>query len=288
MNAYHKKMLRNISFVIVIIFIIINYVVYKAFSNYLIVENQSKVKDLLMHNKALHSYVEFTLKPVIYKLQEEGRLDYSYFDPKILSFTYISRHIMQEYNKERDKQNLPRYIYKIASDNPRNPINRASKQELALLKKFNDTNTTFFTKNITLHEKKYIYYAMPVKRSGTSCMRCHSSPEVAPKELVQMYGPKAGFDEKIGESRALISLTIPLAEDMKSMQYLYRYFVGILTVIFIVIIIIIYFFIKQLDAKDKKLLDKIKHDGLTNIYNRYKFNKDNEKLINSKRYETLY
>lgn len=288
MSDYYKKLLRNIVIVMIVIFGTISVVVYDAFNEYLILENKSKVKDLLMHNRALRSYVEFTLKPVVYDLQAKGVLSYDYFNPKVLSFTYISRHIMQEYNKQREKEHLEEYVYKISSDNPRNPINKANPEESKLLKRFNDGEFKLFIKQIEKEHKDYMYYAMPVKKNNGSCMRCHSTPENAPKGLIKLYGSKAGFSEEANKSRAFISLTIPLLEDTKNMQKLYMYFFISLSFIFVIVFVIIYFFVKILDEKDKKLLDKVKHDGLTNIYNRYKFNKDIEKYIDTKRDETLH
>jgi len=288
MSNYYRRLLRNIFILLLMIFGIISVVVYDAFEDYLVVENKSKVKDLLMHDKALHSYVEYTLKPVIYKLQAEGKLSYDYFDPKLLSFTYISRHLMEEYNKQRDKEHLEKYIYKIASNNPRNPVNKATPQEKKLLKRFNNGEFKLFTKEIFKNGKNYIYYAMPVKKNNGTCMRCHSRPEVAPKGLIKLYGSKAGFSEDTNKSRAFFSLTIPLKEDTKNMEKLYMYFFVALSIIFIVSLVIIYFFIKILDEKDKKLLDKVKHDGLTSIYNRYKFNHDMEEFVKSKRDESIY
>jgi diguanylate cyclase (GGDEF)-like protein len=128
-----------------------------------------------------------------------------------------------------------------------------------------------------------MYYAMPVPKTKESCLRCHSTPEKAPKNLVKKYGSKAGFYEKMGRSRAIVSLTIPLEQDVKNMQKLYNSFIISLSIVLIIILLIVYFAIKILDKKDKKLKDRTEHDGLTDIYNRYKFNKDIDIFTNSQR-----
>lgn len=288
MSTYYKKLLRNIYLSITLFFIIVLCIVYSIFRSYALEENAAKMQDLIMHNKALHTYVEETLKPVIYNLQNKGFIDSQYFDPKILSFTYISRHIMQQYNEQRKEHNLEPLIYKIASTNPRNLVNSASENEKNLLKKFNNGELKKFTTQITKENHNYIYYAMPISKNKESCMRCHSTPDVAPAELIKKYGSTRGFNEKIGEIRAFISTSLPLDIEINKMQELYNIFIITLGFIFIICLLIIYFFIRKLDKKDQKLQNQVMLDGLTKIFNRYKFNIDIDNLKNLKKDENVY
>ena len=59
------------------------------------------------------------------------------------------------------------------------------------------------------------YYALPFTRNSQDCMPCHSAPELAPKELIDRYGDKAGFGEKIGDIRAIISIRAPLDQEIQ-------------------------------------------------------------------------
>jgi len=286
-SVYYKKLLGIVFIVMGLMYVAIIGVGYKIFKDYALLQNQTDAKDLLMYNRALRLYVENTLKPVIYKLQSDGKISHSFFDAKLLSTTYISREVMKEYNKQREKEGLSKYIYKIASDNPRNPLNKANSQESELLKNFNKTNLSIYMKPVKKDSKDYIYYAMPIPKTQESCMKCHSTPEVAPKGLIKEYGSKVAFGEKIGVSRALVSLMVPFDENIRNIQKFYKYFVFILSGIFIFVFIIIFIFVKVLDRKDKKLQDRAELDGLTNIYNRYKFNQDIERFVNSQRNEDL-
>jgi len=251
-------------------------------------ENHAKVQDLIMHNKALRLYVGKTIKPVIYDLQKRELLSKDYFDPKILSSTYITRHVMQEYNKQRQKNNMEMLKYKIVSDNPRNLKNKTNEKESKLLKLFNEGKKCDCQKVITKGSKEYIYYAVPTAKNKDSCMKCHSTADKAPKDLVKMYGNKNGFGEKVDNIRGIMSIEMPLKQEKLKMQKLYFIFAGMISLIFILVSIIIYFFIKKLNLKDKKLLNQINIDSLTNIYNRHKFNKDMDNFIFSKRDENIY
>lgn len=107
-----------------------------------------------MHNKALHTYVEKQLKPVIYELKSSGAMPKEFFDPRLLSFTYISRNIMQEYNKERDKRDIEPIRYKLASANPRNEVNRADRKEEEILQKLNQNELSKYHEHIDLGSKE--------------------------------------------------------------------------------------------------------------------------------------
>ncbi len=282
MSNVNKSILVKTFFLLIGIYAIILIITYTTFRSYAIEENEAKLQDLLMHNKALHTYVEGRLKPVFYKLKDLGKIEKGYFDPVVLSFTYMSRNIMNEYNKQRLKSNIETIEYKLAAKNSRNPINQATEEEIALLEKFNKGELEQYSRNFDKNGKNYIHYAMPVTKNAVSCMRCHGNPEDAPKSLINTYGDKAGFYEKLGDIRALISVTMPLNVELNKMYALFSVFAISLFIVFIIVYILIYYFVKKLDNKDKILIDKANKDGLTKILNRHVFNKDMEDLIKSK------
>lgn len=196
MLAQNKNILKNFIVLLILLYGIFMVVGYLLFKDYALQENKAKLDDLLMHNKALHTYVEGQLKPVLYNLQENGILTKDFFDPKVLSFTYISRHVMDEYNNEREKVNKSKIIYKIAATNPRNPFNQADPLEKEILEQFQKGDIKSHQTAIIENNEEYMFYALPVTENKESCMRCHSLPNKAPKDLVDLYGDKAGFGEK--------------------------------------------------------------------------------------------
>jgi diguanylate cyclase (GGDEF)-like protein len=260
------------------VYIVVLAIAYAMFKGYAIEENEAKLQDLVMHNKALHTYVEEQLKPVIYKLKEDGKIEKDFFDPKVLSFTYMSRNIMDEYNKQRSSNNIEKISYKFASQNPRNPINKATANEEKILKIFNAKEITKYHEHFNEQEKEYIFYAMPVATNVESCMRCHGEPKSAPKSLLELYGDKAGFYEKVGDIRAFMSVTMPLEVELKKTVRMTTLFAFTLFALLLAVFWIIYYFIKQLDTRDVKLLEQANKDALTKIYNRHVFNQDIEKM----------
>ena len=288
MLLQNKKLLAWLFGISLLLYCIIVFAVNMTLKHYVLVENEKKLNDILLYEQALKFYNENHQKPVIYDLQYKKVLQKKFFDPNILSSTYIARHTMEAYNTLRKKGNLEPINYKIASDNPRNPINKATKFELELLKKFNKGELKNFSKKIVKNGQEYIYYALPFLPNKPSCMRCHSDPKLAPKNLIKRYGDKAGFYEKVGHIRAFFSITLSLKDDYQFIKEICFIFNISLFIIFLISSIIIYYIVKKLDEKDKKLIDNSNKDGLTNIYNRKKFNKDIKKIIENKRKEQLF
>ncbi len=80
-------------------------------------------------------------------------------------------------------------------------------------------------------------------------MQCHSKPELAPKDMIKQYGSTAGFNERVGDIRAIISLKIPLSQIIQN--HIQDFFISIFIVF--IIFIIFYIFIFIIYKKDIKL-----------------------------------
>jgi signal transduction histidine kinase len=176
-------------------------------------ETEKKTRDLLIMHNAIHNYVTEHQKPAIYQLKKTGKLYEEYFSPEVLSSSFMTRNIHKHYSQLREENNLPKFYYKLAANNPRNPLNRADEFEEKLIGRFNRREITEFKTVIEQEGMKYLYFALPFTENGQACMKCHSTPEAAPKELVMRYGDKNGFYEKVGDIRAIISIRVPLDQE---------------------------------------------------------------------------
>ena len=148
---------------------------------------------------AIREYVAEKVRPVMFDLVGEET-----FIPETMSTSFIARSIF-----EKVRKNFPDYIIKFASDNPRNPINKAGPEELKMIKYFNeDPNNKVWTGEIVIGKKDYIatFSAMRMKQS---CLRCHGNPADAPIELIKRYGSEASFYRPIGEVVGLDTIAIP-------------------------------------------------------------------------------
>lgn len=193
------------------IFVFLVFLIFSQCKVLAINEAEKSLANFLLNHKAIHHFVEEVQKPEIYRLKSENALYQEYFSPKSLSFTFIARNIKDALNVEREKKGLDPIYFKLASPNPRNVINSADEHELRLLRDFNAGVLQEFKKVTISEQEKKLYYALPISPNKQSCMRCHGDPADAPREMVDHYGDRAGFHEKLGEIRALISVRVPMA-----------------------------------------------------------------------------
>jgi len=177
-------------------------------------EAEKKIKNLLLEHQALHTYISKQQKPAIAKLKNEGKLHKDYFAPEILSSSFFSKYMHQYYNEFRKKENLDEFYYKLAANNPRNPENKSDDFERDLIQRFNKGEMKEFKQVVSKDGHQFLYYALPFATNSQDCMYCHSTADVAPKELLERYGDKNGFGEKVGDIRAIISIRAPLDQEI--------------------------------------------------------------------------
>lgn len=287
MKTKNRRIFALFSLMLIGGYVLIGTALYQYMHQFAEDQNKKKLDQLLLNQRALHLYLEDELKPVIYKLKEEEKLYKGFFDPKLLSFTYIARGIHKNLNTLRDEHNTTRIYYKLATDNPRNPVNNASFKELELLNYFRaNPSVEEFSTIIKENDRQYIYYAMPIEPNKASCMKCHSTPDKAPSELVEAYGDTAGFGEVEGKIRAIISLKMPFDDELDEANKIFYILMGILSLFIVILFLTVWYFMRRLDhsqqiieEKNQSLSILAERDGLTDLYNRRSFDTDLNTLI---------
>lgn len=251
-----KHTLVMITIIFVLSFMLLASLVYKYTYDYALNEASKRIENMLMDHRAKHGYIEEIQKPVIYDLQKKKILRKDFFAPEILSFTYITRNMHAYLMKEQEKAGMKPYIYKLAAINPRNPLNRADKLEKELIKRFNDGEIESFEDIVGKGGEKYLYKAIPIAQNKESCMRCHGDPKVTPKDIVNRYGDKDGFFEKVGPIRAIVSLMVPLEGLMREARKYFYVISAVIGIVMLSIYLTICFFIRQqrkFTAKEKEM-----------------------------------
>lgn len=284
------------------------YYFYHFSREYAIGKVRQHSEEILLEHRAKHAYIEEVQKPVIYKLKDEGKLYDGFFSPELMSFTFIANNMYRYYQKELHEAGKPLSYYRLASDNPRNPLNRADAFESELLRRFNAGELTVFEKIVEREGEAYLYKALPVAANKLSCMRCHSTPDVAPADMMLRYGREAGFNEKIGHIRAIISLEVPLKEQMQEADRFFRLISFVMAAVFLFVYAGIHVLIKSqkrfILLKDEREREMLAHhemlrqsnknleylattDELTQLGNRRKFIEDiSFEMESSQRYDT--
>ncbi|MBN2865437.1 MAG: diguanylate cyclase [Thiotrichales bacterium] len=267
---------------LLIAYLIIAFVMMDKARETVIESKLSNLSQQLLYQDALRTYIAHQLKPVFFELQHESKLSPDFFDSRALSGTYITRHIFSIFDDKLHQKQLTSWHYRLAAKAPRNPINLATEEELALLEKFNQDRTLKRFQEVKWVEgEEVLYVASPMGETTPDCLQCHGDPSWAPQDMVNKYGPVRGFYENVGEIRAFISYSYNLTESIASAKQTYMWISLILLVFFITIFGSVSFAYvldqkkKLLVLKQQKELDFVAHhDFLTQLNNRHALNRD--------------
>lgn len=187
--------------------IIMIYIVNRQMKDHALHEAENVAQQILDRNFANHSYFSQKLKPRLFKAtQSIGRNDY--FDPVWMSSTYAVREIEKFFKSINSSE----YYYKECAINARNPENESDDYERAFLKKLNaDPGLILHSDVRKIDGRPFLVVLRRGEVIEESCMRCHSTPDKAPADLVRTYGPDRSFNRRIGEIVSAISIRVPLS-----------------------------------------------------------------------------
>jgi methyl-accepting chemotaxis protein len=156
------------------------------------------------------------------------------FDVRLMSTSYAARGVA-----EKLKENFGEYSFRHTSANPRNPVNRADVFELGLIRDFATDRSMRETKGfIRRGNDEYFYVAKPVV-SDVSCAGCHSTPDIAPKEVVATYGRTAAFNWQPDQVVASLIVYVPTKLARTHAFKALLTFMGLYAVVFLIILVLI-------------------------------------------------
>ncbi len=143
----------------------------------------------LKFNLAIRDYGAEKIRPVMARLARPGE-----FIPETMSTSFMSRSIF-----EQVQHDFPETVMRLVSDNPRNPSNKASPEELRQIDFFRrNPGIKQRTAEIEIDGRHYLATFTP-KLMTEECLWCHGDPRHAPEDMVRKYGPTASFGRALGE-----------------------------------------------------------------------------------------
>jgi PAS domain S-box-containing protein len=210
---------------IVVMFLVTGIValsLYHLSNAYVIGRAEKNIQNLLLSNQSIHHYIQKDVRQTFDKLRADGMIQKDLFIPEVMSSSYILRKIHRYYNEERRHRGFSEFYFKLAAINPRNPVNTADNREKKLIHMFNTNKyVKAYHKTIEINGKKYLYYAIPFMITRKPCLKCHGDRQAAPNKLQQLYPGGGGFNDKIGNIRAIESIRIPLKGELKTAHIIF-------------------------------------------------------------------
>jgi protein-histidine pros-kinase len=166
----------------------------------------------------------------------------------------------EQFNDMRKK--YPDYSYKEATLNPTNPRNRAADWEADIVNTFRQTPTRLeiFGERDT-PEGRSMYLARPIQIKDPACLVCHSTPDAAPRTMIDTYGSVNGFGWKVNDIIGAQVVSIPVAVPLQRANYVFKIFLVSLGAIFIFTIIMLnlmlYWFVTRRVKRLARLADEV-------------------------------
>lgn len=232
---------------------VVGIITYLAVSRYVVHKAEENLQSIMLSHRSFHNYIQQVMHPTYYKARNEGKIAEDFYAPEILSSSFIARAMHGYFNEERRKSGLPEVYYKLAANNPRNPVNRADEKEAALIHLFNQNRKLKEHFEIAIiNGHKYLVYAKPFLETNQACIRCHGIRSTAPFGLQQIYSGQGGFNETTGVIRAIESIRLPLED-----EYTAAFIATTVTLSAAVILIFLYLFNTRLRQRVKQSTEEL-------------------------------
>ena len=182
------------------------------FSRHIMIDNaETEVEDLLLQHKGIHHYIQRIMLPELYDCKERGEIPEDFYSPVLFSSSYMVRNMNNYINEERIKIGTEAIYYKMAAENPRNPVNKCDKKEEQILHLLNENRDIIdYREIVELNGRQYLQVAMPFLETTEACLKCHGRREDAPAQLQALYPDMGGFGDVVGNIRAIESIRVPM------------------------------------------------------------------------------
>ncbi|WP_375475947.1 DUF3365 domain-containing protein [uncultured Nostoc sp.] len=213
-------------------------------------EVASQAQILIQMVNAVRDYTQNRIDPLL-----EPRLDTNpTFMPEVVP-TFSSKEVFENFRKKPEYKN---FFHKDATLNPTNLADKADNFEAPLVERFrNDSKILEITGFRNLSEGEVFYIAQPLKITQAKCLRCHSTPDQAPKSQLATYGSENGFGWQLNQIVSAQIISVPSQEIFASAKRTWTLIMGLLITIFAIVVFLINFLIKKYVIQRIRKIEKI-------------------------------
>lgn len=209
-------------------FLIAGYISYRALQQNAREEILQNARLMMESALSARTYTTTQVKPLL-----DNQMKYVFLPQSVPAYAAT-----EQFAELRKKH--PDYSYKEATLNPSNPRNRAADWEADVVNIFR--NTSAQTEVIGERDTpagRSLYLARPIQIKNKACLDCHSTVDVAPKTMLDLYGTANGFgwkmEEVIGAQIVSVPMSVPIARAEKT----FTAFMGSLALVFVAIFVLL-------------------------------------------------
>jgi HAMP domain-containing protein len=199
-------------------------------------EISSKAHILIGTMSSVRDYTSTQIRPELTdKLEAE-------FLPQVVP-AYSAREVFE---KLRADKAYREFFYKEATLNPTNLRDKADNFETTIVERFRtETNLKELRGFRSLPGGDFLYIARPLAVSKPSCLECHTTPDVAPKSMIERYGTANGFGWKLNEIIGAQIISVPARTVLQSARQSFVLIMGIVVGVFAAAILMVNFWLKR-------------------------------------------
>jgi HAMP domain-containing protein len=200
--------------------------------------------------QATRDYTNTQIRPLL-----ETQLKYVFLPQTVPAFAAT-----EQFNELRKKH--ADFVYKEAALNPTNPRDRASDWEADIINEFRKTPTTPESsgERETPHGRA-LYLARPIQVRSQACLECHSTVDVAPKTMLDLYGNSNGFgwkmNEIIGVQLVSVPTAVPIARANQAFRTLMLALAGVFLLMLAMMNVMLYALVVRRVTRVSKIADQV-------------------------------
>ncbi len=164
------------------------------------------------------------------------------FQPQVVS-AYSAREVFEILRKKPEYRD---FFYKEAATNPTNLRDKADSFEANILERFRkEKDLKQISGFRSLPSGDIFYISRPLSISQEACLQCHSTPEAAPKTMIERFGSVNGFGWHLNEIVAVQFVSLPASKVIEQANQFSLLIVGLVSAVFIVVILVVNIFLNR-------------------------------------------
>jgi HAMP domain-containing protein len=164
----------------------------------------------------------------------------------------------------RRKQDYRDFFYKEATLNPTNLRDKADGFEANIVERFRKDNGLKELSGFrSIPGGDIFYIARPLAISEPSCLQCHSTPEVAPKTMIERYGTANGFGWQLNEIIGAQIISVPASKVISKANHSSFKIIGLVSSVFILVIFLVNVFLNRQIIRPLKRITRVAEEVST-------------------------
>lgn len=180
---------------------------------------------------SVSQYTNERIRPIL-----DTGIDTNRLTPEMIP-SFSARQVFETLKRDRAYQD---FAYKSAVLNPTNPDDKTDLFEAELVRRFqNDRRLKTASGFRTTAGTQQFYSAQPLIVEEATCLRCHSTPDVAPKRHLDRYGTQNGYgwrlNEVIGTQIVYLPATEVFSTARQALFLFFAIFVGVFAIVLLLI-----------------------------------------------------